>query len=279
MGVIWTRRRRRVCPLPTRRVKWAIAQPVECMRKIGHHRVKRLAERGCSRNHDIVMSRQCPPAPALPHGLTKAAANPVANDRIAIGLGDGEAETRRPFVGRRQVIRFGTLGCQQYERLGIDTRRRAHRNKFAALFQTANACFPLWTINAQNRRFLSRYGEWTKTARRSGQAVGRPAASGRKTLASASTPRGQNLASAICRHARAKAVAALADQLARLKGTFHLGPIRCSGGSSLNSCDRFRCVASRSSCANEPDRIVRRRILRSTIASNADSGMEHCRGL
>jgi hypothetical protein len=170
-----------------------------------HHGVERDFESGApSDQHVIVAGLQQSPR-RKPNELAQAAPHPVALDGIADLFADGETDPRRTALPARTGL--------QNKAAGMST--RAGPGSLGGGPKLTPPFQPLHCSDFGMTGFKGRACDrWpTETPSRS--------RSGTQSFAAPCAPRGQNFAAAFARHASAKAMAALAYELARLIGPFH----------------------------------------------------------
>jgi hypothetical protein len=154
------------------------------------------------RNENIVVARHTGAGEDLAGGLRKAAARPIASDGVADSSAGGEAQADLRALPRR--------------RPGPDLENESRRNP-----TTPGGCDGKELVTPLETRYRNiRLALVTQTDARatSPRLAAQP-------LATLGTPAGEHPAAANSCHARAKAVPPLANDIARLIGALHAGPL------------------------------------------------------
>jgi hypothetical protein len=189
------------------------ARPTDAAKRAAEflcHGVEGEFERGTPSNQHIIMTGAQSRRRSQPDQLAQAPPHPVALHGVADLFAHGKANPRRTGVFPR--------ACLQDEAAGMSSHTMGSRAAPGSLGngpKVTPAFQPLhcsdFGVTAFDR--LQRYATETPSLSRSGT----------QPFAAPRAPRPQNLAAAFTRHARAKAMAALAYEFARLIGPFHRG--------------------------------------------------------
>jgi hypothetical protein len=181
---------------------WLAGDPCKGSGQLAQQTIERACQDHRPRNEDIIVARLSGAGQQLPGGLHKAAARPIASDGVADSAAGRKAQADLRAPPRRRT------------RPDLENKGRRHPAASAGCDREELLTPPQTRDRRLRLALVTQADAGTVSARSAGQPLATPGA-----------PAGDHPAAANGRHARAKTVAPLANDVARLIGALHAGPL------------------------------------------------------